>query len=144
MDILEQLSSKFRVDASEGVSTELEIGNLVKFSDIKLPNDFLELIRKKTSVEINVDGMKYIRIWGAVDCIEMNEAYKIQKDIPNSLAIGDDEGGNALIYAVGEKGFGLYIVSFEDFDMGDSKYVSNSLSDLLINNIGLDVIKNYW
>lgn len=40
----------------------------------------------------------------------MNEAYCIKDNIQNSLAIADDEGGNALIYTTGIQGFGLYIV----------------------------------
>ena len=40
----------------------------------------------------------------------MNESYEIQDYIPNSLAVGDDEGGNALIYFEGAEGFGLYII----------------------------------
>lgn len=71
----------------------------------------------------------------------MNEAYNIQENIPNSLAIADDEGGNALIYATGEKGFGLYVIAFNDLDVDELQYVASSLGDLLIKNIGIDVIK---
>ena len=102
----------------------------------------MEVIRKLTEIEINVDEKKYIRIWGADGCIEMNDEYAIQESIPNSLAIADDEGGNALIYTTGEKGFGLYVIAFNDLDVNELQYVSNSLSDLLINNVGIDVIKN--
>ena len=38
---------------------------------------------------------------GPKGCIEMNEAYDIQGFMLASLAIGDDEGGNALIYGKG-------------------------------------------
>lgn len=70
----------------------------------------------------------------------MNEAYSIQENVPNSLAIADDEGGNALIYAIGKQGFGLYVVAFNDLDPDELRYVSKSLSELLEENIGIDVI----
>ncbi|MCP1122584.1 SMI1/KNR4 family protein [Bacillus sp. 3103sda1] len=141
MSILNNLSSKYRIDASKSASNEEDIKNLIEFSKIEIPEDFLEIIGELTEIEINVDEEKYIRIWGAEGCIEMNESYAIQESIPNSLAIADDEGGNALIYATGEKGFGLYVIAFNDLDVDELKYVSDSISDLLINDTGIDVIK---
>ena len=140
MSILQELSNKYRIDASKPASSDEEIKNLVEFSDINIPEDFLEVIRDLTEVEINVDGEKYIRIWGADGCIDMNEAYSIQDNIPNSLAIADDEGGNALIYTTGARGFGLYVIAFNDLDIDELQYVAGSLSDLLINNVGIDII----
>ncbi|WP_252225061.1 SMI1/KNR4 family protein [Clostridium sp. ZBS2] len=141
MSILNDLSNKYRIDASKPASNEEEIKELIEFSNINIAEDFLEVIRELTEIEINIDEKKYIRIWGADGCIEMNEAYSIQENIPNSLAIADDEGGNALIYTTGEKGFGLYVIAFNDLDVDELQYVANSLSELLINNVGIDVIK---
>jgi hypothetical protein len=142
MSLLNRLSSNYRIDASKPASNDEEIKRLLEFTHIEIPEDFLEVIRELTEIEINVYGEKYIRIWGADGCIEMNDAYYIQENIPNSLAIADDEGGNALIYTTGEKGFGLYVIAFNDLDVDELQYVSNSLSNLLINNVGIDVIKN--
>ena len=138
--ILNELSNKYRIDASESGSSDKEIKRLVEFSDIDIPKDFLDIIRKSTEIEINVDEKKYIRIWGADGCIEMNEAYGIQENVPNSLVIADDEGGNALIYTIGKQGFGLYLVAFNDLDPDELRYVSKSLSELLKENVGIDVI----
>ncbi|WP_300383443.1 SMI1/KNR4 family protein [Clostridium sp.] len=142
MSLLNRLSSNYRIDASKSASNDEEVKNLIGFSKIKIPEDFLKVIRELTEIEINVDEKKYIRIWGADGCIEMNDAYNIQENIPNSLAIADDEGGNALIYTTGEKGFGLYVIAFNDLDVDELQYVASSLSDLMINNVGIDVIKN--
>lgn len=142
MSILKKISDKYRIDEFASASTTEEINKLTKFSSIEIPEDYLDLIRVKTEIEINVSGEKYIRIWGADGCIEMNEAYEIQKHIPNSLAIADDEGDNALIYATGTNGFGLYIIPFNDLDVDELKFIANSLSDLLILNIGINVVIN--
>ncbi|GAA0124074.1 SMI1/KNR4 family protein [Clostridium butanoliproducens] len=140
MSILKELSNKYRIDASKPASNNKEIEKLVKFSNINIPEDFLEVIRELTDVEINVDGEKYIRIWGADGCIDMNEAYSIQDNIPNSLAIADDEGGNALIYTTGDQGFGIYIIAFNDLDIDELQYVAGSLTELLKNNVGINII----
>lgn len=140
MSILQKLSNKYKIDASKPASNDEEIKKLIEFSDINIPEDFLEVIRELTEIEINVDGEKYIRIWGAEGCIDMNDAYRIQDNIPNSLAIADDEGGNALIYTTGDQGFGLYVIAFNDLDIDELQYVSASLSELLKYNIGIDIV----
>lgn len=72
---------------------------------------------------------------------EMNEAYEIQENIPSSLAIADDEGGNALLYLDGYNGFGLYLIGFNDLDSDELQFVSYSLSDFLLKEIGINIFK---
>lgn len=141
MSILKNLSSSYRIDAYKPASPEKDINDLLNFSQIEIPEDYLDIIREKTEVEINVGQEKYIRIWGADGCIEMNEAYEIQENIPLSLAIADDEGGNALLYLDGNNGFGLYLIAFNDLDTDELQFVSYSLSDLLLKEIGINIIK---
>jgi hypothetical protein len=141
MSILKDLSSIFRIDSFEPASLEKDIKDLMSFSQIEIPEDYLNIIREKTEVEINVGQEKYIRIWGAIGCIEINEAYKIQENIPSSLAIADDEGGNALLYLDGYNGFGLYLIAFNDLDSDELQFVSYSLSDFLLKEIGINIFK---
>lgn len=68
--------------------------------------------------------------------MEMNDAYNIQKYIPNSLAIGDDEGGKVILYISGQNGYGLYQVGFGDLDINDAEFISPSLTELLIYGVG--------
>lgn len=142
MRLLDNIGGQFRIDASQGPSSEREIELLLEFSSITVPNEYLDIIRLATEIEINVAKEAYIRIWGATGCTEMNEAYQIQKYIPNSLAIGDDEGGRALIYLNGSKGFGLYIIGFGNLDIEDAVFIAPTLKDLLINNIGIENLLN--
>lgn len=100
--------------------------------------EYIEIVRQVTNVEINVCNEIYIRIWGPTDCIEMNESYYIQKYIPYSLAIGDDESGKVLIYATGIEGFGVYLVDLGNLDMQDSIKLTESLKLLLKNRIGIE------
>lgn len=138
MSIYNELNKDFRIDASCDASTENEINELIRFASIKIPNEYLELIQEQTELEINIRKQKYIRIWGANGCIEMNEAYFIQKYIPSSLAIGDDEEGNAIIYAEGKNGFGVYVVAFNDLDVNEMIFIAGSLKEILISAKGVE------
>lgn len=140
MSMLSELNKIYRVDASNNASDERDIADLIAFSPFEVPSEYLELIQERTEVEINVQNQGYIRIWGAKGCIEMNEAYFIQKYIPYSLAIGDDEGGNAILYAEGQNGFGIYAVGFGDLDADDMVFIAKSLRDLLILANGIEIL----
>ena len=140
MSIICELNKAFRIDASCNASEEKEIDQLVKFAEIKIPNEYLEIIRERTEIEINIYNEKYLRIWGANGCMEMNEAYYIQKYIPFSLAIGDDEDGNAILYVNGKNGFGVYAVAFNDLEEEEMRFISKSLRDLLVYEKGIEVL----
>ncbi|WP_036800711.1 SMI1 / KNR4 [Photobacterium marinum] len=140
MSILDRINPCFRIDANEPAANENELQMLKRFSAIDIPADYLSVVGEMTEVEIFVDGGNYFRIWSPSGCIEMNEEYMVQDYIPNSLAIGDDEGGSALIIMTGNKGYGLYKVGFGDLDVDDAEYISASLSELLIDGFGAQVI----
>ncbi|KKB73051.1 MULTISPECIES: SMI1/KNR4 family protein [Bacillus] len=140
MTVLGKISSRFSIDAQEAPANKEEIKSLVEFSPINVPPDYLDIVSEATEVEINVAGEKHIRIWSPAGCVEMNESYEIQDYIPDSLAVGDDEGGNALIFFEGKDGFGLYIVGFGDLDAEEAVKVAPSLNDLLIYDTGIEKI----
>ncbi len=144
VSILNELSGLFKVVTSNIKSSDVEIDELIQFSKIDVPEEFIQIIKEKTELEIQVDDKKYIRIWGANGCIEMNAAYSVQKYIPNSLAIGDDECCNVILYASGHEGFGVYMVSLSDLDVDEMVFIANSLEDFFVKEKGLDVFNNIW
>ncbi|WP_455919807.1 SMI1/KNR4 family protein [Priestia megaterium] len=140
MNILDNISSMYTIDAKKSPSKEEEIKALQDFSTIDVPTEFIEIIQLASDIEINVSDQMYIRIWGASGGIEMNEAYEVQKYLPNSIAIGDDEGGGALIYLQGKDGFGIYYTRFADFDIEEAVKIAPSLTELLVNNVGVNTL----
>lgn len=74
----------------------------------------------------------------------MNSAYHIQKYIPDSLAIGDDGCSNAVLYAKGSNGFGVYMVSFGDLDANEMVYIADSLEAFFVKEEGIDIYNNVW
>lgn len=144
MSILSKMSKLFKIATSDTKSNDIEIDELIQYSKIDVPLEFLEIIKERTELEILVNGEKYIRIWGANGCIEMNDAYHIQKYIPNSLAIGDDECSNAVLYANGNNGFGVYMVSFGDLGVDEMVYIADSLESFFVKEKGVDTFNNVW
>ncbi|MBJ8105974.1 MULTISPECIES: SMI1/KNR4 family protein [Bacillus cereus group] len=140
MNRLDNISSVYRIDAKKSPSKEEEIKALQDFSTIDVPTEYIEIIQLASDIEINIDDQIYIRIWGASGCIEMNETYEVQKYLPNSLAIGDDEGGGALIYLQDKDGFGIYYNRFADLDIEEAVKIAPSLTELLVNNVGVNTL----
>lgn len=140
MNILDNISSVYTIAARKSPSKEEEIKALRDFSTIDLPEEYIEISKIASDIEINVSDQMYIRIWGALGCIEMNEAYEVQKYLPNSLAIGDDEGGGALIYLQGKDGFGIYYNRLADLDIEEAMKIAPSLTELLVNNVGVNIL----
>ena len=140
MNILKRLNEVFRIETSSKASKETEIEEIKVFSQIAIPKEYIEMIREKSEMEINILNKKYVRIWGAKGCLEMNEAYNIQKYIYRSLAIGDDEDGNAILYANGKNGFGVYVVAFNDLEEEEMIFIAKSLEELLVYAVGIDKI----
>lgn len=138
---LDRLSDSFRIKVSMPPSTQHEIEALRASSELSLPQDYVDLVSSMTEVEISVEDLSYIRIWGAARAQEMNEAYELQVHIPRSLAVGDDEGGSALVLMTGNQGFGLYLVGLGELDVDDAQYIAPSLSEFLVKGVGLDVIR---
>ena len=144
MNILCKMSKSFELVASDEKSSDAEINELIHYSKIDVPVEFIEIIKEKTELEILVNNEKYIRVWGAKGCIEMNSAHHIQKYIPDSLAIGDDECSNAVLYANGSNGFGIYMVSFGDLDVNEMVYIADSLEAFFVKEKGIDIYNNVW
>ena len=142
--ILSKISDVFEIAASEAQSNDAEIKELIQHSKIDIPGEFLDIIKEKTEIEISVNKEKYVRLWGAKGCIEMNDAYHIQQYIPESLAIGDDECSNALLYARGNRGFGVYIVSFGNLGIDEMVYIADSLEEFFVNKEGVYIFNNVW
>jgi hypothetical protein len=136
MNQFKRLHKRFKVGACEPPASEGEIAALIAQCDFPIPGEYFNWIREATEIEILVDGRGYIRLWGPSGVIEMNSAYEIQKYIPDSLAIGDDEGGKALLYMNGIQGFGLYLCGFGDLDSKTAKYVASTLNSFLIEGNG--------
>ncbi|MFP3847193.1 SMI1/KNR4 family protein [Priestia filamentosa] len=130
------------MDVIEVPSTEESIERLKEFSPIDVPEDYLSIIRKGTDVEIfvkleNEDFDMYIRFWGADFVVSENEALNLEF-LSDSLIIGDNEGGQVIVYTTGPEGFGVYLTGYGVLDKNESTFIALSLEDFLTKNVGIE------
>ncbi len=141
MSLLTRVTDRFRIEAQREPSSESDIEKLVEFSPIAVPEDYLEIVREATEVEIDVDGGAFLRIWGAAESVAMNEDYEVQRYLPQGLAVGDDGGGNAVIYLNSGSSSGVFLCDFGALDEEEMRFLASSLEDLLTRGIGIEVLK---
>ena len=108
---------------------------IVHFGSI--PQEYIELAREATEIEVQHRDGQYIGIWGPSGCIEMDDGYGIRQRIPDAFPIGDDGGGRVLFYANGNRGPGLYYAGYGDLDRGDAVWIAATLDELLANATGI-------
>ena len=103
-----------------------------------LPQEYVDLVREATEIEVQQQNRQYIRIWGPLGCIEMDEGYGIRQRIPDAIPVGDDGGGHILFYAHGGQGYGLYHVGYGTLDRNDAIWIAATLYDLLTDAKGIE------
>lgn len=143
MNILDNLNKQYEIVSSEPASSEEEIRQLVEFSKIEVPQEYLNIIRQQANIKMVVKNRKYdhsIRIHGAFRCINMNKSLLMQKYMPESLMIGYNGGSVGLVYATTPRGFGVYASDWESIDINEAVYLSKSLESLLVYGDGIDVM----
>lgn len=140
MNLNEDIYEGMKVDNVEGAE---DISHLYKFSKekgINIPQEYLNIVKKHSNVVIEFGEFEFVRIWGAERCVELNKAYGVQEELPESVAIADDGGDYCLIYMEGDNGYGLYYVGFGELDVVGATYVARNLRDFLVEGEGLDAL----
>ncbi len=145
MSLLSNLHPKLKLATSRPRSSEEEIRALLEFSPIPVPEEYLSLVREGSELEIGVDlgdeGYWFIRIYGAATAIRMNEAYHVQRGLPQALAIGDNEGGEMLLQMPSANPPGIYHIPMSCLsDMEESTYIAANLKELLTQGKNLDLV----
>jgi hypothetical protein len=144
MSILSHLNTTLSIASKDPGCTEQDIRELTAFSPVAVPADYLNLVLEATEVEIKadlgVDGQWFLRIWGPAGCIDMNSAYNVQEEFPESLAIGDNEGCGFLILLPTASQPGIYLVRTSYLHRNGIVYLAKSLSELLINGVNLNLV----
>lgn len=69
-----------------------EIENIIHF---KLPEDYKDYILNYAGFEKSI-GEEYVRLWDFDELIEINKAYEIFDNLPKTLGIGTNGGGEFI------------------------------------------------
>lgn len=138
MSTIQLFGNILNIETLNAASPESEIREMLEKSPIAIPDEYTEIIRQGSEFEINIKGSKYFRIWGASGCLEMNDAYRIQKYMPKSWAIGDDEECNVIVYSEDDVRIQLYAVSLSNLGDDEKTFIAPSLFDFLVKGFGVN------
>ncbi len=135
--MMEEIDSSFELLAKDSPATNEQVGTLTTYFG-SVPKEYVDLVFEATEIELQHRNGQYVRIWGPVACVEMDEGYGIRNRIPGATPIGDDGGCRVIFYANGKQGHGLYCVGYGNLDLDDAIWIAPSLVDLLGNATGVD------
>lgn len=124
--MIERLHRDIRVLTRKNGATQAELVAL-KSRFPGVASSLLDLLRDATEIELSYRG-RYLRLYGPVGCIEMDEAYGIASALPNAITIGDNGGGEAIVLVDGA----VYRVGYGALARDELHFIANSIDDLLI------------
>jgi len=150
MNIISNLNERLTI-VEGGVchGGEDKVQKVLSQSPVKLPDDYIEFLKiisgdENLGIGFEVDGDgAEIYIWSAELSLQnMNLEFNqpFNKDFLScSWLIGDDLGGLVYFYGIGKEGFGLYRVSAGGLSYNYAKKIADSLTDFLVDGVGIDV-----
>ena len=103
----------------------------------QIPADYFELVSQASELELVTDTGRDFRVYDPEGVSEMTGAYQIPSYIPGAVVVGDSYG-QALIYANGAFGFGVYRVGWGDLDIQNACWIAPTLRAFLFEGVGLD------
>lgn len=135
--MIKSIHSSLQILASAPPAGANEVTLLQKYFGA-IPTDYLQLVSEATEIELHHANGQYLRIWGPIGCIEMDEGYGIRQRIPGAVPIGDDGGGQVIFYQRGKQGFGLYHVGYGNLDGDDAIWMAPTLTIFLTKCVGIE------
>jgi hypothetical protein len=132
-----RLASDFTILASQPAATPEQLLTLANYFG-SVPSEYTSLVGTATDLELQHCGGQYLRIWGPMGCIDMDEGYGIRLRIPDAVPIGDDGGGRVIFYTQGSRGYGLYHVGYGNLDRGDAVWIAPHLNEFLMTANGIE------
>lgn len=149
MNIIENVNERLTFDKDEiCAGGEKDIEEIIRISPIPLPKDYIDFLKQISGensygpeFEVDDDGLS-IWIWSAKMALEkLNELdHSFNKEfIRNVWLFGNDLGDLVYFFGTGRDGFGLYRTSAGWLSFENAEKISDTLSDFLINGVGIDV-----
>ena len=156
MSIIDNINKQLKFDKDEVYPGGKEIiKQIVEKAPIQLPADYYEFLscisgpRNIGSIEFEIEsddeaiGSIPICLWSANRALGMqNEFAHPMKEnfIRKVWFIGDDLGDMVYLYGFGNDGFGVYFVEAGSLGFEYAYKIADTLTDFLVNGIGIDVI----
>ena len=79
-------------------ASQIAITDFEKYSNFKLPKDYVEFLKETNGGEGFVGENSYVIFWPLEKLLEYNKAYNVQEYAPGLFLIGSDGGGEAYAF----------------------------------------------
>jgi len=150
MDIISNLNERLTIVKDRVChGGEDKIKKVLIESPVKLPDDYIELLRiisgdENSGISFQVDdGGLEIFIWSAKLALEKRNRefnYPFYKKFMScTWMLGDDVGDLIYFYGEGNEGFGIYRGEAGGLDYNDADKIADSLTEFLVNGVGIDI-----
>jgi hypothetical protein len=131
MEQLEQILLKYkcpkRTEKSKTIIDQIE--NIINF---KLPSDYKAYIQNYLGFEEHI-GQEYVRLWDFDELVEVNKGYGITNNLPHTLGIGGNGGGEFIaLEMTDESNLRVVLSPFIDLDKKYHIEIGTSFTDFLI------------
>lgn len=155
MNILEHLNQRLSFDVTDlcpGGETDIE--KVIAQSPVPLPEDYIELLKSISGegswgIEFGVndgdeDSTLCISIYSAYGALDKCKEWEFFGERANEeffrkvWVFGDDLGDLIYYFWEGPEGFGLYVTEDGACDFNHSRKLADTLTDLLVNGVGID------
>ena len=124
--MLERLSPHFVIMQREAPSPQ----GLAKLrADRDVDPQVAELYEEIGRVDIKGDGPRYFRFWPPERALEIDATYAVSENLPGSIPIGSDGGGNLIIVRDGR----VFAVGYSVLDEDEMTPLGNTLAAFLEN-----------
>ncbi len=124
------------------------IEEIARISPVPLPKDYMDLLKQISGegsygpeFEVEEEGVS-IWIWSAKMALEKLQEFDQpfhQTFIRNVWMFGNDLGDPVYFFGTGNDGFGLYRVSAGWLSMESAEKISDTITDFLVNGVGIDI-----
>lgn len=148
MNIIENINKRLDFDESEiCAGGEEDIEEIIRISPIPLPKDYIDFLKQISGPssfgpEFITDSGPSIWIWSANMALEKLSEFDqpFNKEfISNVWLFGSDLGDLVYFFGIGKDGFGLYRTSADWLSIEDAEKISGTLTEFLVNGVGIDV-----
>lgn len=130
MEPFEEILNRYKCPkrTEKSLLTIGEIENIVK---CRLPNDYKKYVQYYLGFEEHI-GQEFVRLWDFDDLIDANKDYEIFDNLPNTLGIGGNGGGEFIaIEWVEEDRHRVVISPMIDLDKENFIEIGTSFTDFL-------------
>lgn len=120
-------------------ATSEDIQDLINFSKIELPDDYVKFLGEVMGVAFVIDDYPTFEFLNVRDILQQDINYPFLKTkLPNILVIGTDLGDYLLFYGYGQEGFGIYACEAGSLSYENSTKISDTITDFIVDGVGFD------